>query len=73
MALATATRDLEFRSMGREIYYSKRKLIRQDWSNIVRLFGEFCKREDEEFVGIPDNVSYASQRDFRRRFSQNWS
>ena len=78
MACATAVKDPNVAMKGRDIYKTHSKKTRQDWlkinRKIIRLFLEYCQKEDNFFINISDTASsYAGQRDLRDRYNKNWS
>ena len=68
MALATTIRSPDVAAKGREIYYSRHKMTRKDWINLIQLFVEYCQKEDKVFVNIPETASYTGQANLRDRF-----
>ena len=73
MALATTLRSPDIAAKGRDIFYRPKKMTRNDWVSIIRLFVKYCQKEDEVFVSIPDTASYAGQTELRDRLFRRWT
>lgn len=72
MALMTPVVSQECISKIRDLLMKNEKLSGQDWRRIIKWFVEYCLDQDNNYISLPKNSSYESQRTFRETLYNTW-
>jgi energy-coupling factor transporter ATP-binding protein EcfA2 len=70
MAIMTPVSSQDYISKARNILRGGEKLQSEDWRTIIEYFIEYCLRQDEIFVSLPNTSSYKSQRVLRENLKK---
>lgn len=71
MALMTPVSSQEYVSRTRDLM-KQGKLSSEDWRTITKWFVEYCLKQDEIYISLPQSDSYRSQRAMRENIHLSW-